>query len=61
VIRRLCVGREAQEVDLRGIRIKGAQFVAPLDLSFCTVPHPLQFEATTFNATPDLSGADLPS
>ena len=61
VIRRLCVGPEAHDVDPRGIRIKGARIVAPLDLSFCTVPHPLRFETTTFDATPDLSGAHLPA
>jgi hypothetical protein len=61
VIRRLCVGPEAKDVDPRGIRIKGAHIVEPLDLSFCTVPHPLRFEETTFDATPDLSGARLPA
>jgi hypothetical protein len=49
VIRRLCVGLEAKDVDPRGIRIKRARIVEPLDLSFCTVPHPLRFEMTTFD------------
>lgn len=60
LVRRLCVGPEAKDVDPRGIRIKGAHFVQPLDLSYTNVPHPLEFEATTFDATPDLSRADLP-
>src|SRR6266511_2043603 len=61
LIRRLCVGPETADVDPRGIRIKGARIVEPLDLSFCTVPHPLRFEATTFDAMPDLSWANLPA
>jgi hypothetical protein len=61
VIRRLCVGPEAKEVDPRGLRIKGAHIVGPLDLSFCTIPHPLRFEATTFDAAPDLTEAHLPA
>jgi hypothetical protein len=61
VIRRLCLGPEARDVDARGIRIRGAQVEGLLDLSFCTVPHPLRFEATTFDAVPDLSGAELPA
>jgi hypothetical protein len=60
LVRRLCVGPEAKDVDPRGIRIKGAHIVQPLDLSYTNVPHPLEFEATTFDATPDLSRADLP-
>lgn len=61
VIRRLCVGSGATTVDARGIRIKRARIAGPLDLSFCDVPHPLRFEATTFDATPDLTGAHLPA
>jgi hypothetical protein len=61
VIRRLCVGPDAKNVDPRGIRIKNAHIVDQLDLSFCIVPHPLRFAATTFDATPDLSGAHLPA
>ncbi|HEV8603012.1 MAG TPA: hypothetical protein VGQ68_06400 [Gaiellaceae bacterium] len=61
LIRRLCVGPKTADVDPRGIRIKGARIVEPLDLSFCTVPHPLRFEATTFDAIPDLSWANLPA
>jgi hypothetical protein len=61
VIRRLCVGSGATTVDARGIRIKRARIAGPLDLSFCDLPHPLRFEATTFDATPDLTGARLPA
>jgi len=61
LIRRLCVGEESKEVDPRGIRIKGARIVELLDLSYCKVGHPLCFEASTFSATPDLSGAQLPT
>jgi hypothetical protein len=61
VIRRLCLGPEAQSVDPRGIRIRGARIVEPLDFSFCAVPHPLRFEATTFAAKPDLGGARIPA
>ena len=61
VIRRLCVGPDAKAVDPRGIRIKGAHIVEPLDLSFCIIPHPLRIEATTFDAMPDLSGTRLPA
>ena len=60
LVRRLCVGPEAKDVDPRGIRIKGAHIVQPLDLSYTNVPHPLEFEATTFDAMPDLTRADLP-
>src|SRR5215211_6462457 len=61
LIRRLCVAEEPKDVDPRGIRIKGARIVDPLDLSYCTVAHPLRFEATTFAVVPDLVGADLPA
>lgn len=61
VIRSLCVGPEGKGVDPRGIRVKGARVLDPLDLSFCTVPHPLRFEATTFAATPDLTAARMPA
>jgi hypothetical protein len=59
VIRRLCVGAEAKEVDPRGVHVRGARIVGPLDLSYCTVLHPLRFERTIFEAVPDLSGARL--
>jgi hypothetical protein len=52
VIRRPSVGPDSKDVDPRGIRITGARIVEPLDLSFCTVPHPLRLEATTFPASP---------
>jgi hypothetical protein len=58
LIRRLCVGKEAQDVDPLGIRIKDARIV---DLSYCMVARPLRFEATTFDMTPDLIGAQLPA
>jgi hypothetical protein len=61
VIRRLCIGPEAKGVDPRGIRIEGAHIVESLDLSFCTVPHPLRFDGTTFDAIPHLSGTQLPA
>src|SRR5215211_2322026 len=61
VIRRLCVGREAKDVDPRGIRIKNAHIVETLDLSFSTIAHPLSFEATPFDAIPDVIGAQLPA
>lgn len=61
LIRRLCVGGEAEDVDPRGIRIKGARIVEPLNLSFCTVPHPLRFEATRFEVPLVVSNAHLPA
>jgi hypothetical protein len=61
VIRRLCVGPESSEIDPRGIRIEGAHITGPLDLSFCTIPHPLRFEATTFDAAPELTDAHVPA
>jgi hypothetical protein len=60
-IRRLCVAPESKTVDPRGIRIKHARILELLDLSLCTVPHPLGFVATTFDAIPDLSWAHLPA
>jgi hypothetical protein len=61
VIRRLCVGAEAQDLDPRGVWIKNAHVVDPLDLSYCTVAYPLRFEATTFDAILDLTNARLPA
>jgi sRNA-binding regulator protein Hfq len=61
LIRRFCIGAEASNVDPRGIYIRGARILEPLDLSFCTVRHPLQFTATTFEATLDVSHAHLPA
>jgi hypothetical protein len=60
LIRRLCVGEEAKDVDPRGIWIKGARIDDRLDLSYCTVTHPLRFEATSFAVVPELSSAQLP-
>jgi len=60
VIRCLCVGPEAKSVDPRGISIRGAHVVDRLDLSYCEVPHPLSFSATTFEFAPDLRWAQLP-
>jgi hypothetical protein len=60
VIRRLCVGREAKYVDPRGVSIKNARLVEPLDLSYCVVTHPLRLEATTFDAIPELTRTQLP-
>jgi hypothetical protein len=60
-IRRLCVGPEAHDIDPRGIHIKHARLLEPLDLPFCTIPHPLRFETTTFDTSPDFSGAHLPA
>ena len=61
VIRRLCVGVEAKGVDPRGVWIRNAHIPEELDLSFCTIAHPLRFEASAFEAIPDLRGADLPA
>jgi hypothetical protein len=61
LIRRLCVGAEATNVDPRGISLKGAQIVGLLDLSYCTVPHPLRFDASTFDEVPDFTEASLPA
>jgi hypothetical protein len=61
LIRRLCVSKEAQDVDPLGIRIKDARIVDLVDLSYCMVARPLRFEATTFDMTPDLIGAQLPA
>ena len=52
VIRRLCIGPEAKSVDPRGIRVKSGRIAEQLELSFCTVPHPLRFERTTSASSP---------
>lgn len=61
VIRELCVGAGARNVDSRGLHIIHARILEPLDLSFCTVPFPLRFDATCFRVVPDLSWARLPA
>jgi hypothetical protein len=61
LIRRLCIGADSTDVDPRGLRVRAAHIVEPLDLSACTVAHPLLFEATTFEAMPDLNGAHIPA
>jgi len=61
VIRRLCVEAEARDIDRRGVWIRNARIRDQLDLSFCTVAHPLRFESVTFEAIPDFTGADLPA
>jgi hypothetical protein len=59
LIRGLCVGDEAAGVDLRGIRVRSARVRGVLDLSFCTVPHPVWFEETSFAEEPALSYSRL--
>lgn len=61
LIRRLCVGLEAKTVDARGVQIRGARILDTLELSFCTIPHPLTFEGTTFERSPVLDGSRAPS
>jgi hypothetical protein len=61
VLRGLCVGHHAKEVDPRGVRVRWARVVDVLDLSFCTVPHPLIFRDTTFEIWPVFQGASLPA
>lgn len=61
LIRRLCVGLEARGVDPRGVQIRGARILETLDLSFCTIPHPLRFEDTTFASSPVLDGCRAPA
>jgi hypothetical protein len=60
VIRQLCIGQAAKAVDPRGVWIRGAHVDEPLDLSFCTVPHPLRFELSTFDEPVNLIGAEFP-
>jgi hypothetical protein len=54
------LGEAAKAVDPRGVWIRGAHVVEPLDVSFCTVPHPLRFELSTFEAPVKLIGAQFP-
>jgi hypothetical protein len=61
VIRRLCVRTGANSVDSRGIRVQGARVAGQLDVSFCTIPHPLLFASTIFDEAPDLTEARLPA
>lgn len=60
VIRQLCIGHATKAVAPRGIWIRGAKVVEPLDLSFCTVPHPLRFELSKFDEPVNLIGAQFP-
>jgi hypothetical protein len=57
-LRDVCLGRRAS-VDPRGLRICGATIDGSLDLSSCTVPFPLSFEATAFAAAPTFESARL--
>jgi hypothetical protein len=59
LIRGLCVGADANDVDPRGLRVKSARIHGTLDLSFCTVLNPLWFEETSFAETPTLPNSRL--
>jgi len=59
VLRRLCTGNAVSSLDPRGVRIRGARVVDPLDLAFCTVQCPLQFERTVFEQPLELSRSRL--
>ncbi|MGH3052574.1 MAG: hypothetical protein ACRDM8_06390 [Gaiellaceae bacterium] len=58
-IRSLCIGAEAIDVDPRGVRVKSARIQGALDLGFCTVPHPLWFEETSFAEMPTIPPSRL--
>jgi len=61
LIRWLCVDREAREqVDPKGVHIRGARISEPLDLSFTNVPFPLVLVGCRLEQNLDLKSAKIP-
>ncbi|MFZ5931615.1 MAG: hypothetical protein ACOY15_10425 [Pseudomonadota bacterium] len=62
VIRALCLGRGiTPPVDPKGIHIRGARIVGPLDLGYANIPFPLGFNACYFEHKIYLLSADIVS
>jgi hypothetical protein len=58
LLRRCCV-EFRDEIDPRGVRLKGAVVAGSLDLAGLEVPFPLRFDDCGFEAPPVVEGAQL--